>query len=132
MRSVSISLASVAIVLAVVSVIVWTNSASSKTSATNTPVVVKVTIRPNLLITFSPKAFHRGTVVLRVTNRNDRAHSFTINGVTTKTINPERTLLVTVTFKRAAIYTAALPDCGYLSMCPERPDQGAVGSVKVT
>jgi hypothetical protein len=114
----------------VVSVFVSTHSATP--SPTSAPAIVRVTISPDLLITFSPKTFKRGTIVFKITNRNNRAHSFMINGVTTKVINPNATLSARVTFKQPSIYTAALPDCGYLSRCPERPDTGAIGSVKVT
>jgi hypothetical protein len=94
---------------------------------------VRATIQPNLNLTFSPKAFKRGTVVFEVTNRSGAAHEFSINGVTSAAIGPGKTRPVTVTFKRAAIYTATLADCGYLSMCAgDNPDVGPIGSVKVS
>lgn len=130
MKLVYTSLVLVALTVAVVSVFVWTRTATP--SQANAPAVVRVTISPTLLITFSPKAFKHGTVVLKIKNRNDRAHPFLINGVTTKIIKPGAIVSATVTFKRPGVYTAALPDCGYLSRCPERPDTGAIGSAKVT
>jgi hypothetical protein len=40
---------------------------------------------------------------------------------------------VTVTFKRRAIYTATLADCGYPTTCIEgNPGSGPSGTVKVT
>jgi hypothetical protein len=95
--------------------------------------VVRATIWPNLIITFSPKAFPHGTVAIKVKNRTTQTHRFTINGVTSANIKPQTVALVTVTFKRRAIYTATLADCGYPSMCVGgNPDTGPIGNVKVT
>src|SRR5262249_60607459 len=98
------------------------------------PVVVKATIWPNLVITFSPKAFKRGTVAIKVMNRAPRLHQFAINGVTSASTKPNAAVVVTVTFKRRGIYTTTLPDCGY-PPCVVNGDEtaGSVGSlVKVT
>jgi hypothetical protein len=95
--------------------------------------VVKVTILPNLNMTFAPKTFKHGKVVFEVTNRSAAAHWFSINGVTSAAIGPGRTRSVAVTFKRAAIYAATLADCGYLSLCTgDNPDTGPIGSVSVS
>jgi hypothetical protein len=102
-------------------------------SGTTGPLVVKATIWPNLVITFSPKAFKRGTVHMEVKNRTNHTHQFAINGVTWKSIKPHKVVAGAVTFKRRGIYQATLPDCGYLSMCtPTARDTGPTGSVKVT
>jgi hypothetical protein len=97
------------------------------------PVVVRATIWPNLIITFSPKKIERGTVTIRVKNRTTQTHLFTINGVTSRAISPNGAVLVKVTFKRRAIYSATLSDCGYPTQCVEgNPGQGPIGSFKVT
>ena len=97
------------------------------------PQIVRATIWPNLVITFSPNTFKRGTVALKVRNRTTQAHSFAINGVTSSSIRPNATAVVTVTFKRRAVYSATLADCGYPTMCIEgKPGVGPSGNVKVT
>ena len=97
------------------------------------PPIVKATVWPDLVITFSPKAFKRGTVAIRVNNRTPQSHKFTINGVTSKSINAHTAGLVTVTFKRRGVYSATLADCNYPSTCiGGDPATGAVGNVKVT
>ena len=97
------------------------------------PLVVKAAIWPNLIITFSPKAFKRGTVAIKVKNRTSQTHQFAINGVTSKDIKPHTAGRLTVTFKRRGIYSATLADCNYPSTCfGGDPATGAVGSVKVT
>ena len=96
-------------------------------------VVVRATIWSNLGITFSPKVFKHGTVVIKVKNRSPQAHKFSINGVTSANIRPHTVVALTVTFKRRLTYSATLVDCGYPSMCVGgNPDTGAVGYVKVT
>src|SRR5580765_4693282 len=84
------------------------------------PVVVRATIWPNLNITFYPNKFKHGTVTVRVKNRTDSAHDFSINGVTLKKVKPSKVGAMTVTFKRRGIYSATLPDCTYLSPCSLR------------
>ena len=107
--------------------------AATGVAAPSAPKVVNVTILPNLNLTFSPATFKRGTVLFRVTNRAPAAHKFSVNGVTTHFIRPHRTTSITLAFKRAATYTATLPDCGYLSLCAGgNPDLGPIGSFKVT
>ena len=125
MKFVSASL--VAVVFALAS----TQVATPSTAAPRT--VVRATIWPNLIITFSPKTFKRGTVVIKVKNRSSQVHKFSINGVTSANLGPHGVAAITVRFKRPAIYTATLPDCGYPSHCEGgNPDTGPVGSVKVT
>jgi hypothetical protein len=99
-------------------------------SPATAPVVVKATIWPNLVITFSPNTFKHGTVVIKVKNGALRAHRLSINGVTTKSIEPHTIVSATVTFTRRATYTATLADCGYLSRCAGRDTPS--GNVKVT
>jgi hypothetical protein len=95
--------------------------------------VVKATIWPNLIITFSPKKFKHGTVVIKVKNRSSQVHTFSINGVTSGDVNPHAVVAMTVKFKRPATYQATLADCGYPSHCEGgNPDTGPVGNVKVT
>jgi len=107
-------------------------SVQGATSASGRP-VVRVTILPNLNLTFAPSTVKRGTVVFQVTNHSGAAHEFSIDGVTSSTIGPHKTASVKVTFKRAARYTATLADCGYLSMCAgDNPDLGPTGLLKVT
>jgi len=97
------------------------------------PLIVKATIWANLVITFSPKAFKRGTVAIKVNNRTSQQHQFRINGVTSKNIKPHTAGLVTVTFKRRGVYSATLADCNYPSTCVGAdPATGPVGNVKVT
>ena len=96
------------------------------------PVVVRATMWPNLIITFSPNHFKHGTVTMKVKNRTDSAHDFSINGVTWPKIKPRKIVAMTVTFKRRGIYSATLPDCTYLSPCSLRPDMSPTGTVKVT
>jgi hypothetical protein len=97
------------------------------------PLIVKATIWPNLVITFSPKAFRHGTVAIKVRNRTSQPHEFRINGVTSKNIKPDTAGLVTVTFKRRGIYSATLADCNYPSTCVGAdPATGPVGNVRVT
>jgi hypothetical protein len=98
-----------------------------------TRLVVHATIWPNLDITFSPKAFRHGSVVMEVKNRSSQAHQFSINGVTSPQIRPHGIVAVTVTFKRRATYTATLADCGYPFVCAgANPDLHPMGNVKVT
>ena len=75
-------------------------------SPATTPLVVKATILPNLVITFSPKAFKHGTVAIKVKNRAPQAHQFAINGVSSAYIKPHAAVVVTVTFKQRAVYSA--------------------------
>jgi hypothetical protein len=109
----------------------WTQLAVP--SPAKAPRVVKATIWPNLMITFSPKAFKRGKVVITVRNRTPQTHVFVINGVQSAAIRPRGVGRITVTFKRRAIYSATLADCGYPTKCFEaNPGQGPIGNVKVT
>jgi hypothetical protein len=96
------------------------------------PAVVRATIWPNVNITFSPNKFTHGTVVMKVKNRTDSAHTFSINGVTWPKIKPHTIVGMKVTFKRRGVYSATLPDCTYLSPCSLRPDVSPIGTVKVT
>lgn len=89
-----------------------------------------MTIRPNLVIIFTPKAVKHGTVLIKIRNTAYAAHRFSINGVTTGYIEPKRVVSAKVTFKRPAIYTATLADCGYLSRCAGSDTPS--GNVKVT
>jgi hypothetical protein len=96
------------------------------------PLVVKATIWPNLIITFSPKAFLHGRVAIKVNNRAPQAHEFAINGVKSF-IKPHATVVLTVTFKRRGAYTATLADCGYPPCMVNGDEAGSVGTlVKVT
>ena len=95
--------------------------------------VVRATIWPNLVITFSPKTFKHGTVVIKVHNRTSQTHQFSLNGVVSKRIAPYGAGVVTVTLPRRATYTATLADCGYPSFCVGgNPATGPTGDVKVT
>ncbi len=99
------------------------------------PLVVKATISPNLIITFSPKTFPHGKVAIKVMNRASQAHQFAINGVMSAGIKPNAAVVVTVTFKRRGIYTATLADCARYPPChiANGDTGGDVGSVvKVT
>ena len=97
------------------------------------PQIVRATIWPNLVITFSPNTFKRGTVALKVRNRAPQTHQFAINGVTSPGIRPNATVMLTVTFKRRAVYSATLPDCGYPPcIVGGNNAAGTVGTVKVT
>jgi hypothetical protein len=96
------------------------------------PLVVKATISPNLIITFSPKTFRHGTITFKVDNRASQAHQFAINGVSAY-IKAHGAKVVTVTFKRRAVYTATLADCGYPPCMVNGDEMGTVGTVvKVT
>ena len=108
----------------------FASTEAATSSAASRPAVVNATIWPNLVITFSPKAFKHGPVVLKVTNRSHGAHQFSINGVTTRAIAPRTSVSVRVTFKRPATYTATLADCGYLSRCAGADTP--IGNAKVT
>jgi hypothetical protein len=102
-------------------------------AAPKSQLVVRATVWPNLVITFSPKTFKHGTVVIKVKNRSGKPHQFTVNGVNWPVIQPGTVIKHTVTFKRRGTYTATLPDCGYLSECaPTANDVGPTGYVKVT
>jgi hypothetical protein len=112
--------------------------ASTQVAAASTPakagLVVKATIWPNLIVTFSPKTFKHGKVVLKVKNRSPQAHQFSINGLTTK-VGPHAIVAVPVTFKRRATYAATLTDCGYPvngACTGQNPDITPGGIVKVT
>ena len=116
----------------VAALLMLASTAAALPSRTTSPLVVRATIWPNLVITFSPKTFKRGTVHMEVKNRTAHTHQFAINGVTWKSVKPHKVAAGTVTFKRPGIYQATLPDCGYLSMCtPTAQDTGPTGSVKV-
>jgi hypothetical protein len=95
--------------------------------------VVSATVWPDLKITFSPKAFKHGTVVIKVKNRTSQDHRFSINGVTSRIIPAHAGAAMIVRFERPATYFATLADCGYLSPCVGgNPDVGPTGWVKVT
>jgi len=108
-------------------------AAPSGALAAKSPPVVKAVIWPNLNITFAPKTLKLGTYLFRVTNRSVQAHQFLIGGVTSSEVGSHATRSVKVTFKKAALYLATLPDCGYLSLCVGgNPDTGPTGYLKVT
>jgi hypothetical protein len=95
--------------------------------------VVVTTISPALTITFTPKALPVGTVVFKVHNRSSQEHEFSIDGVTSGWIQSHGSTSLTVRFKRPALYTATLADCGYLSTCAGgNPDRGTNGYLRVT
>lgn len=114
--------------------LVLTSASTQVATPSPARLVVKATIWPNLVITFSPKKFKHGTVVIKVKNRSSDPHQFTINGVTSAIIRPNALVAVTVGFKRPATYTATLPDCGYPSTCVGKnpSDASPIGNVKVT
>jgi hypothetical protein len=96
------------------------------------PLVVKATISPSLIITFSPKTFRHGKVAIKVMNQASAAHQFAVNGVSAY-IKPQHAVVVTVTFKRRGVYTATLADCGYPPCMVNGDEAGSVGTfVKVT
>jgi hypothetical protein len=99
----------------------------------STPLIVRATIWPNLKITFYPKTFKHGAVVMRVNNLAKLTHQFTIDGVTWSSVKPNAVVARPVDFKRRGIYVATLPDCGYLSACaPTARSNLPTGFVKVT
>jgi hypothetical protein len=101
--------------------------------ASTQPPVVRATIWPNLKITFYPKTFKHGAVVMRVDNLAKLTHQFTIDGVTWSSVKPHTVVAKPVDFKRRGIYSATLPDCGYLSACaPTARINPPTGFVKVT
>ena len=117
----------------VVGALMLVSTQAATPSPATTPLVVRAAIWPNLIITFSPKAFKHGTVVIKVKNRSVEAHQFSINGVTSRGIKPLAIVAVTVTFKRRGTYSATLADCGYPVTCVGgNPDTGPVGYVKIT
>jgi hypothetical protein len=94
--------------------------------------VVKATITGHPLdspltvgvIHFSPSTIRRGTVLMKVTNKDLGAgndHYFEINGRTSADINPGATATLKVTFTRPGNYGATCPD-----------EQGLAGTLKVT
>ena len=117
-----------------VSVVVLASTLAATSSAATEPAVVKATIWPNLIITFSPSKVKRGTVVFKIKNRATAAHEFSINGATTAKIKPHGSSSLTVTFKRRATYSATLPDCGYPQPCGagSSTETAPTGNVKVT
>jgi hypothetical protein len=95
--------------------------------------VVVTTISPTLTITFAPKALPVGTVVFKVHNASSQEHEFSIDGVTSAWIKSHGSGSLTVRFKRPALYTGTLADCGYLSTCAGgNPDRGYNGYLRVT
>jgi len=131
----------VALILALAATQVGTAATPKK------PTRIKATIWPNLVITFSPKTFPRGTWEVSVKNRTPNRHQFTIAGVNWDFIPANQTASKKVKFKFKATYTATLPDCGYpgsaevpgdsamdaaKAACGLRPEPGPVGEVKVT
>jgi hypothetical protein len=95
--------------------------------------VVKVTITGHQLdeplapgaIHFSPSTIKRGTVLLKITNRDlgggGSDHYLAINGRSSADINAGATALLKVVFKRPGVYTASCID-----------DAGIGGALKVT
>jgi len=80
-------------------------------SATSVPrVAVRAVIWPNLVITVAPKVFKKGTVVLKVKNRDSSAQQVEIDGSETQIIEPGETGRILVTFRKPGFYTFALPD----------------------
>jgi len=95
--------------------------------------LIHATIWPNLLVTFSPATVKRGSVVIEVKNRTPSAHQLSIAGVTSASVKPNHSVSLSVTFKRKAVYTATLPDCGYPNPCNLPPGHAAPGgNIKVT
>jgi hypothetical protein len=124
-------LVAAAVVIAVVVVVfISTRTATPSPSPAGAPALVNVTISPTLVITFTPDAVKQGTAVFKVKNSSFGSHEFSINGVTTKSIAPNTSLSARVTFKRPAIYTATLADCGYLARCAGNDVPS--GAIKVT
>jgi len=121
----STGLVAVALMLATASAALPSTAARGK--------LVHATIWPNLLVTFSPATFKHGTVVIEVKNKTPIPHQFSIDGVTSASVKPGGSVSVTVTFKRKAVYTATLPDCGYPNPCALPPGHTSPGgNVKVT
>ena len=132
----------VALMLAIAATQVGSATAAKK------PDHIRVTIWPNLRITFYPNTFPRGTWDVVVNNRTPNKHQFTIAGVTWDFIPAHKTTAAKpVKFKYKATYTATLPDCGYpgyaeipgqsakdaaRAACGLQPEPGPVGQVKVT
>jgi hypothetical protein len=117
----------------VAGVLVLVSAQVATPSTASAGLVVRATIWPNLDLTFSPKVFKRGTVVINVKNRSSQRHKFSIDGVTSGFVSPNRVVAMTVTFKRRGTYSATLADCGYPSTCVGgNPDVGPIGNVKVT
>jgi len=80
-------------------------------SPTRVPrVAVRAVIWPNLVITVAPKVFKKGTVVLKVKNRDSSAQQVEIDGSETQIIEPGETGRMLVTFTKPGFYTFALPD----------------------
>ena len=124
MKYLTTGLVAVALVLA---------SASPALPSVKRGKLIHATIWPNLLVTFSPATVKRGSVVIEVRNRTHIPHQFSIAGVTSASVKPNHSVSVSVTFKRKAIYTATLPDCGYPNPCDLPPGHTAPGgNIKVT
>ena len=111
--------------LAMISVVL--TRVGSATSAR--PLVVHITIWPNLDITVAPKSFRRGTVLLAIKNRDRVPRAFSINGLETRKIEPHKILRTRVTFTRADVYSFTLP--GYVPT-PETGWKSVGGRLKVT
>ena len=66
----------------------------------------------------SPKAVPHGTVLFEVVNKGHKVHGFTINGIATKLIKPQKTATLKIVFKHKGRYvyqcvpTAPPPDFG--------------------
>jgi hypothetical protein len=98
-------------------------------AASARPLVVHITIWPNLDITVAPRSIRRGTVLLSIRNRDKTPHAFSINGVETNRIAPHKLLRVRVKFKKPDMYAFTLP--GYVPT-PETGWKAVGGVLKVT
>jgi hypothetical protein len=59
-------------------------------------------------VTFSPSLINVGKVRIIVSNSDKEAHSFEINGVSSRLLGPGGRQVLTVTFKRPGIYPVAV------------------------
>jgi hypothetical protein len=144
LKIVRTSLVAVALALAATQV----GFATAAKAPAKTPDHIRVTIWPNLAITFYPNTFKRGTWDVVVNNRTRYRHQFSVAGITWDYIPAHKAAAAKkVKFKFKATYTATLPDCGYpgsaevpgatpaaqaRASCGLRPEPGPVGQVKVT
>ncbi len=107
--------------------------AFSHPSATTPKKVVKVRARirvnsdPNQVkdlpmaqrgIFFTPSVINVGTVIIVISNGDDDAHIFQINGVTSRRIGPGGRATIKVTFKRPGRYPVGLTDDDLFNVGP--------------
>ena len=95
---------------AVVAVCVGSLSVAGAATAAKPSNTVRAVIWPNTSVTIAPKAVARGSVTIKVKNRDKSPQQLEINGVKTPLILPGGSVQMTIVLKKPGSYSIDLPD----------------------